>query len=210
MIARKPIQHMACALGLAMLGSAAVLLGSSGRAQPPRPDVPKGQRVQKGTEGSSPKPVPDAGNASERDEWSIRAREDVASLNAYLKAKKYQLRGAEFRLQVTRAHLTDLDRQLKKGVASTYVRMMGELSVVEAEADRETRSAELKDVEIRLERATRRVARIDRGGVPGAAGTEIDARSSEERLANLERETDRLRNEMDRTEKGLRTRLGVP
>ena len=45
-------------------------------------------------------------------------------------------------------------------------------------------------------------------GVPGPAG--LDALSSEERLAILERETDRLRYEMDRTDKGLRTRLGVP
>ena len=72
-------------------------------AQPPGPDVPKGQQVQKSEEGAAPKPVPDAGNASERDEWRARAREDVASLDAYLKAKKYQLREAEFRLQVARA-----------------------------------------------------------------------------------------------------------
>ena len=132
----------------------------------------------------------------------------MASLDAYLKAKKYQLREAEFRLQVTRAHLGDLDRQQKKGMTSAYVRMMGELSVVEAEADRETRAAELKDMEMRRDRAKRRMARIDRGGVPGPAG--MDARSSEERLAILERETDRLRYEMDRTDKGLRTHLGIP
>ena len=119
-----------------------------------------------------------------------------------------QLREADFRLQVTQAHLGDLDRQQKKGMTSTYIRMLGELSVVEAEADRETRPAELKDVEIRRDRAMRRVALIDRGGVPGPVG--LDALSSEERLTILERETDRLRYEMDRTDKGLRTHLGVP
>ena len=75
------------------------------------------------------------------------AREEVASLDAYLKAKKYQLREAEFRLQVARANLSNVDRQLKKGMTSAYSRMLGELSVVEAEADRETRAAELKDIE---------------------------------------------------------------
>ena len=132
----------------------------------------------------------------------------MASLDAYLKAKKYQLREAEFRLQVARAFLSNVDRQQKKGVTSTYSRMLGELSVVEAEADRETRTAELKDMEIRRDRATRRIALIDRGGIPGQAGP--DALSSAERLATLERETDRLRYEMDRTDKGLRTHLGIP
>ena len=208
MIARMPIRILACALGLAALGSAALLVETSSQAQPPSPDVPKGQQVQKGAERTAPKPVPEAGNASERDEWRARAREDVASLDAYLKAKKAQLREAEFRLQVTQAHLGNLDRQQKKGMTSTYIRMLGELSVVEAEADRETRAAELKDVEMRRDRAMRRMALIDRGGVPGPAG--MDALSSAERLAILERETDRLRYEMDRTDKGLRTHLGVP
>jgi hypothetical protein len=208
MIARMPIRILACGFGLAALTSVALLVETSSRAQPPGPDVPKGQPVRKGAEGAAPKPVPDTGNASERDEGSVRAREDVASLVAYLKAKKYQLREAEFRLKVTRAHLADLDRQHKRSAASTYVRMVGELSVVEAEADRETRAAEVKDMEMRLDRATRRVARIDRGDVPGSLG--LDDSTSGERLSILEREADRLRYEMDRADKGLRMRFGVP
>jgi hypothetical protein len=197
-------------LGLAALTSAGLLVETSSRAQPPGPDAPKGQRVQKGAEGAAPKPAPDAdaGHASERDEWRIRAGEELASLDAYIKAKKYQLREAEFRIQVARAYLGNVDRQQKKGVTSTYTRMLGELSVVEAEADRETRAAELKDMEMRRDRAKRRIAPIDRGGSPGQAG--LDDSTTGERLSILERETDRLRYEMDRTDKGLRTHLGVP
>ncbi|MEJ7639594.1 MAG: hypothetical protein WKF75_16865, partial [Singulisphaera sp.] len=109
---------------------------------------------------------------------------------------------------VARENLANLDRQQKKGVTSTYARMLGELSVVASEADRETRSAELKDVEIRRDRATRRMAVIDRGGVPGSVGK--DYPSSGERLTKLERETDRLRYEMDRTDVGFRPYLGAP
>ncbi|MEJ7640478.1 MAG: hypothetical protein WKF75_21540, partial [Singulisphaera sp.] len=123
-----PIRILACALGLATLGLAALLFATSSQAQPRSPDAPKGQRVQKGAEGLPPKPVAEAGNASEREERQIQAREDVSSLDANLKAKKAQLREAEFRLKVTLANLDNLDRQLKKGVTSTYVRMLGELS----------------------------------------------------------------------------------
>ena len=207
-MAKIPNRVLAWTLGLSAVGSAALLIETSGRSQPPGPDTPEGKRVSQGAEGTASRPVPEVGHASERDEWRARAREDVSSLDAYLKAKKAQLREADLRLQVTKAHLGDLDRQLKRGVASTYVRMMGELSVVEAEADRETRLAELKDVETRRDRAIRRMARLDRGGEPIPLG--LDSRSSGDRLSTLERETDRLRFEMDRTDQGLRSRFGVP
>ena len=209
MTARMPIRILACALGLATLGSAAVLFSeTASRAQPPRPDVPKGQESKKGAAEKAPGPLPEAGRNPERDEWRAQAREDVASLEAYVKAKKAQLREADFRLQVTKAHLVDLDRQQKRGVASTYIRSMGELMVVEAETDRETRLAELKAVETRRDRAMRRVALIDRGGVPGSVASDLTP--SAERLAILERETDRLRYEMDRTDRALRTDTSVP
>jgi hypothetical protein len=42
------------------------------------------------------------------------------------------------------------------------------------------------------------MALIDRGGIPVPVRMELDAPTSGERLSNLERETDRLRYEMDR------------
>ena len=213
MIARIPIRILACALGLATLGlgrRAVVREVQPGPAVGPgRPQGTSGSR--RARRGSPASPVPDVGSASEREERRTQAREDVASLDAYVKAKQAQLREAEFRLQVTRSNLGRPRSAAEKGRdLDAYSRMMGELSVVEAEADRETRSAELKAVEIRRDRAMRRMALIDRGGVPDPAGLS-DLPSSGERLTILERETDRLRYEMDRTDKRIAgEQLGVP
>lgn len=209
MTAGMPIRILACALGLTALGSAAVLLSeASSQAQSPRPDVPKGQDEPNVVQKKAPDPSTEAGKIPVQDERQVQAREDVASLDAYVKAKKAQLREADFRLQVTKSHLVDLDRQQKRGVASTYIRSMGELMVVEAETDRETRLAELKAVETRRDRAIRRLTVIDRGGFPDPAASNLHP--STERLAILERVTDRLRYEMDRTERALRTNMSVP
>ena len=103
------------------------------------------------------------------EEEQIRAREDVVNLEAWVKAKRAQLREADLRVAVIKERQSNLDRQKSKGYISGVVHNTGEVSVVEAEADRETRAAELKEVETRRDRARRRLALIDRGLSPAPA-----------------------------------------
>jgi hypothetical protein len=96
--------------------------------------------------------------------------------------------------------IAELERQKKKGMVSSLGLMQGRVLLGDAEAERETRQAELKDVESRYHQAKRRMVVIDRDG--GHGQTSIHVATSQDRLARMERELDRLRPEMDAALRG--------
>ena len=77
----------------------------------------------------------------------------------------------------------------------------GDISVAEAEAERETRLAEHKDVEARFARAGRQLSQIERGII--AAPTSLDLEAVDRRERTLERELDRMRSELDAVKRRL-------
>ena len=143
-----------------------------------------------------PTPTPDTRPDWVREEDRTRAREDIANLDAYVKAKAARLREADLRLALVQERQAGLVRQKSKGMVSGLTHYQGEVAVAEIEAERETRAAELKEVETRRDRAKRRLALIDRGIRPDPPSTKP--------LLSDHRELDRMRTELDDVKRRLR------
>lgn len=203
MTTRAMVRRWACALGASAVALAAWSTPVDAiEAQPARPPAPEAPRVPRGTDAAAAPPARGDTSGPEREEERARALEEIACLEAALKAKAVQVRAAGLRVELNQMRLADLDRQHKKGLVSPVVRLQGQIFLAEAEAERETRLAELKDAESRRDRARRRLALIDRGAE--AAAVRTPDRLREERVAQLEREVDRLRVEMDDARRELR------
>lgn len=144
--------------------------------------------------GENPPAVPVAG--AEDDPWEerkLRGREDVEYLEALRKAKLAECREAELRQAAALALKVDIDRQKQKGYASAFVIHQTELSMAENQSQLEMRRVELKEIDIRLARARRRLKAVERS--PSAY--EAESPAAEDRLHELELKYERLRREFE-------------
>jgi hypothetical protein len=188
MTTRPSTRFAAIVLGLSALGMVAgSLWGQPGRARPQGPEP---------TRAATPPVAPEV-----LAEAKARAIEDVASLEAYLRAKAARVREADVRLALARDRQTALTRQRTKGIVSPMTQFQGDVSVAEADAERETRAAEHKDIEARFARAGRHLAQLERGIIP--APTPVDPEAIDGRVRPLERELDRMRAELDAVKRRL-------
>lgn len=122
-------------LALAMLG---LFVAGRGRAdaeqQPPAPSVTAEDRLE--------------------------AREDVELLEAYVKAKQAQVRHAELRVKLLQTYRDDARAKRAKGYLLATAVAEREMQLAEGETELAFRAAELKDFQVRLERARRRLAAL--------------------------------------------------
>ena len=123
--------------------------------------------------------------------------EDVEFLEAFLKAKQAECREAELRATHETARKAEGDRQHQKGYTSTLFKSQGGLNLAETLTQLELRRAELKDAEIRLARARRRLKAVERSG----AVEEVQGSQAEDRIRELELKFERLRDLMDRAKR---------
>jgi|GEM_PF-4364228 len=132
------------------------------------------------------------------DPWEERktvARENVEYLEALHKAKQAECREAELRNTFALDLKTDIDRQKRKGIASTYTVQQTEITIAENQSQLEMRRVELKDIEIRLARARRRLKAVERSG--SAMESEAEETHAEDRVRALEIKNERLQREIE-------------
>jgi hypothetical protein len=96
-------------------------------------------------------------------EEKLEASEDVELLDAYIKAKQFQVRQAELRVNLAKVYRDDSKRKVELGYLNSVVLRERELQVSEAETELAFRIAELKDFQVRANRAKRRLARLQIG-----------------------------------------------
>jgi chromosome segregation ATPase len=152
------------------------------------------------TAAEKPSAVPQQEAEISDDPWEerkARAREDVEYLEIFQGAKQAEFREAELRFSIASAWKVDMDRQNQKGYTSTFTKNQGDLSLAEALTQREMRRSEVKDVEIRLARARRRLKAVERSG----ASPEPEISQSDDRLRELERKYERLRADYESTKR---------
>lgn len=143
---------------------------------------------------------PVLGDEAEIDPWEerkIRAREDVEFLEVFLRAKQAECREAELRATHEAARKAEGDRQHQKGYTSALFKSQGGLNLAETLTQFELRRAELKDAEIRLARARRRLRAVERSG----SAVEDQGSLAEDRIRELELKFERLRDLMDRAKR---------
>jgi hypothetical protein len=133
------------------------------------------------------------------EEGKAQAREDVAYLEAYHRAKQAECRAAELRVAASLTYKADMDRQKKKGFTSTFQVRQGEIGLADSRSQLETRRVELKEAEILLARSRRRLAAIERSGAPDGPEPPL----IEDRLRGLEIKYERLRSELERLERAV-------
>ena len=94
------------------------------------------------------------------DDERLEAVEDIALLEAYVKAKEAQVRQGDQRVKILKTYRDDSKTRQAKGYANALQVADRELQLLEGETDRAFRAAELKDFEVRLARARRRLAQL--------------------------------------------------
>ncbi|WP_435008815.1 hypothetical protein P12x_000064 [Tundrisphaera lichenicola] len=146
----------------------------------------------------APKPSATPAPADEvlNDPWEERkerAREDVEFLESRRTAKLAEIHEAEVRVAINEAWKVDHERQKKKGILSPFQIRQATLILAEGESQLAMKRVDLKDVEIRLARARRKVKAIEQS--PGYEAVDDQA---EDRFRDLEIKYDRLRSEFDR------------
>jgi DNA repair exonuclease SbcCD ATPase subunit len=175
------------------------------RAQPPRPEAAQ--------EKAEPRPDPAGTGGWEFEEELTRTREDLENLKLWLTAKQAQLRAAEASTEVEHGIQSNYDRLLKKGMTSTLRQKVANLEVLEAESQKATIRAEIGDLQLRMNRTQRYLARLQQYGT--VAMTPKDDRSLEltealTRLKYAERAISKLQEELKDTKSELReARRGV-
>ena len=127
------------------------------------------------------------------EERKARAREDVEYCGVYLAAKQAENRAAELRVAVSVTYKAEMDRQKDKGYASPLQMKLGEISLAESQSQLATRRVELKDAEIRLARARRRLLAVERSG----ASVDPEPQDAADALRRLEIKYERLRTEFE-------------
>ncbi|WP_074316885.1 hypothetical protein [Singulisphaera sp. GP187] len=175
------------------LGFTVALSTGAAQADPPKAGLPPADKPPATT---APAPATPPVAESEDDPWEerkTRAREDVEYLQAFHKAKLAECREAELRNTFALALKTEMDRQKQKGFASTYTMQQAAMSIAENQSQLEMRRVELKDVEIRLSRALRRLKAVERS----ASAYDTEVVQSDDRLRELEIKYERLRREFE-------------
>lgn len=140
-------------------------------------------------------PTPAAAVVDDRwEERKARAREDVEYFESYYKARQTECRAAELRIAFTAAYKADVDRQKDKGYVSTSAVKQADIGLAESQSQLELRLVELKNAEIRLARARRRLRTIERSN---EADDPEPPTSIEDRCRELEIKFDLLRSELN-------------
>jgi hypothetical protein len=133
------------------------------------------------------------------EERKAQAREDIAYLQAYHRAKQAECRAAELRVAASLTYKADMDRLKKKGLTSTSQVRQGEIGLADGQAQLETRRVELKEAEILLARSRRRLEAIERSGAVDGPEPPL----SEDRLRELEIKYERLRSELEQVKRAV-------
>lgn len=186
-------------------GLTLALAPSSAQSAPPLP--PQGGATpaeKKPATAPAPTSTPAVASEPEDDPWEerkIRAREDVEYLEASYKAALAEYREAEQRSALAQGLKTDLDRQKQKGYISTFMLRQAEMGITENQSQVEMRRVDLKDAEIRLARARRRLKAVERSG----AVPEPESFQAEDRFRDLEIKYERLRRKAELSERKVET-----
>lgn len=137
------------------------------------------------------------------EERKARAREDVEYLEAYLRAKQAECREAEQRVTTFTTWRVDQERLKQKGIVSPFQSNIAGLNMSEYQSELEMRRVEVKDVEIRLNRARRRLKQVERSGTVPPTDP---ASSNDDRIRELEQKVERLRKELERSSRYSETK----
>lgn len=95
-----------------------------------------------------------------RQEERQEAVEDVELLESYVKAKQAQVKQADQRVKLLQIYRDDAKTKHTKGYVLSTVVTEREVQLAEGETERAFRAAELKDFQVRLARAQRRLAQM--------------------------------------------------
>ncbi|MFO0960148.1 MAG: hypothetical protein U0800_22375 [Isosphaeraceae bacterium] len=165
----------------------------------------------------APKPAPTPTSAAPAppeqlllEELREQAREDLAIWEARVKARTAWLREATKRLETARVWRDLTEKQVKNGQQGRGILQQSELDIAELEARREQKSVELTEAQAKASRLKRRLAMLmkaDKYEVLGNSlgfGSPFLPSSSEDRIADLEQQLERLRAEMDETRQTAR------
>jgi hypothetical protein len=182
--------------------TAALGPATAGAQSPPAPAQAPAPAAPKAAE------APAADPDDPWEERKLRAREDVAYLEALLKAKQAEYHEAEIRYQASSAHKVDIDRQKQKGYASAFVVNQSALSIAEHQSQLEMRRVEQKDAEIRLARARRRLRAVERS--PSAYDPETLQAQTEDRFRDLELRFESLRRDFERAQQVINLNRNRP
>jgi|GEM_PF-6261487 len=152
-----------------------------------------------------PEPEPDPDEASlpstdnPRAELKLRAREDVEFFEIYRRAKLVEFNEAELRMRIALATKADVEAQRQKKYTSRFAMHQSEMSIAETQSQLEMRRVELKEVEIQLARAKRRVKSLDQPPSAVISNLEQTAASDllEERLRGVRLKHDQLRRDFE-------------
>jgi hypothetical protein len=112
-----------------------------------------------GASGSSSSAVP----AEILTEWKIQAREDVERYGATLKEWKLKAREATSFLEIAQARLNQAENTTAKGYTPKVMVRMNQAERLSAEAQLLACEAQQKDAEVHFNRASRKLARLERG-----------------------------------------------
>ncbi|WP_435017874.1 hypothetical protein TA3x_005495 [Tundrisphaera sp. TA3] len=182
---------------IAALAMVAVASPGSGQTVPPaKPAAPQ-------PPAPAPAPVEPADDVTD-DPWEerkIRAREDVAYLEALQKAKQAECRESELRVATFTRWQADLARQKQKGLTTPFQLNITDVNLAEYQSEMEMRRVEQKDIEIRLARARRKLRAVERSG----AVPEAESVPNDDRIRELEIKVERLRKEMERASRFTET-----
>ncbi|WZP00060.1 hypothetical protein EP7_001677 [Isosphaeraceae bacterium EP7] len=99
------------------------------------------------------------------EEWKLQAHEEVARLEALVKMRKSEARAADAELETSQVRQNYTENMATKGLTSKAILKANQNARLDSEMRVAIREALLKEAEIHLAQAKRRMARLDRGPV---------------------------------------------
>lgn len=157
-----------------------------------------------------PKPAPPAASTRDGsreqlllDELRVQALEDLEMWEARLKSRKAWVREATLRADQYRTIRDHIEKRVKLGYETNSILVQNEVELAESEARRDQKVVELKEAESRVARLKRRLALLQKADkydlldplLAPLLGT--GQASPDARIADLEQQLERVREELD-------------
>lgn len=147
-----------------IVGGALALVVAVSLGQDPRPAQPPAVQVQ-------PKLAPITKAVANR---ISAAEEEVETLEAQRETRKAHARAAEVGVQIAQVKAEDVAKLTKQNVVSQAEYMMAKLNVDAAKAQFDVRAAEVKEIEVKLKYAKKRLDDVKAGIRPAAGVRPVD------------------------------------